>query len=98
MTESKQAQELNRAAERLAAVTRELASTLEWLVEYERVRHPERLTEEELGRLVDEEVHAVRAELWSDRKPERPAPSEEEIEEWEQRRRERRKAEPGEGA
>jgi hypothetical protein len=87
MTESKQAQELNRAAERLAAVTRELASTLERLVEYERARHPERLTEEELGKLVDEEVHAVRAELWSDRKPERPAPYEEEIEEWERRRR-----------
>lgn len=48
MTDSKQAEELNRAADRLTIVTRELSQVLERLVELERSRaHPEKIRGEQ---------------------------------------------------
>jgi hypothetical protein len=57
-----------------------------------RVLEP-RLSEEELGELVDREVHAVREELWAGRRPERGPLTEDEIADWERRREERRRHE-----
>lgn len=79
--------EMSRAVDRFAAAVEEFSRQVE------RLRPPERLSEEELAELVDREVHAVREELYRDRKPERGPITPEEAEEWKRRRDERRKRE-----
>lgn len=90
MAERRQAdeiEEMSRAADRFAAAVDEFARQLE------RLRPPKPLSEEELAELVDREVHAVREELYRDRKPERGPITPEEAEEWKRRRDERRRRE-----
>ncbi len=87
MVERNQAEELGRAADRFAEAVEEFSRQVERLGGVRR----EPLSEEEAARLADKAVHEARSELWAEREPERPAPTREEIREWELRREERRK-------
>jgi len=89
MVERNQAEELSRAADRFAAAVEEFSRQVERLG----VVTWASLSEEDAARLADEAVHEARDELWAGRKPERPAPTREEVREWEHRREERRERE-----
>lgn len=84
VTERRQTEEMARAAECLAGAAGELASAVDRLariLERQEGRKPGEallsalgsggLPEEQANKLADETVREVRAELWSDRKPER---------------------------
>ncbi|MBA2693552.1 MAG: hypothetical protein H0U65_13850 [Rubrobacter sp.] len=77
-------EEMSRAADRFAEAVDEFGRHVE------RLRPSKPLSEEELAELVDREVHAVREELYEDRKPERGPLTLEEAEEWKRRRNGRR--------
>lgn len=77
---------LDRAIDRFAAAVEEFARQVE------RMNHPEPPGEEEAVRLAREGVREVREELRAERAKEprrRPAPTPEEIRDWERRREER---------
>lgn len=90
MTESRQARELNEAAERLAAITRDLAFTLDRLREHEQTRMMRwqsgafafrGLSEEDATALALAAARRARGEIG--RQVDAPAaPSEEEIARW----------------
>lgn len=80
-------EEMSRAVDRFAEAVEEFSRQVE------RLRPSESLSEEELAELVDSEIHAVREELYKDRKPERGSLTPEEAEEWKRLRDERRRLE-----
>lgn len=89
MAERSQAEDMSQAAERFAAAMEEFSRQVERLGAV----RGEPLSEAEAARLADEAVHEVRSELWAGRKPEQPALTPEEIQDWERRRKERRRRE-----
>ncbi|MBA2691440.1 MAG: hypothetical protein H0U65_02955 [Rubrobacter sp.] len=79
------AERLDRAVDRFAAAVEEFARQVE------RMSPPEPLDEEEAVRLAQEGVREVRREMREERakEPRHPAPTPEEVREWERRRDER---------
>lgn len=92
----KQTEEMTRAAKEIAKAVKELRTAVERLAEIQR---PGEFPEDEAVRLAQEGVHEVREELRRERErlglkeERRPAPTPEEIREWEHRREERRRRE-----
>ncbi len=89
-------EEAGRAADRLdRAIDRFAAAVVEFARQVERMNHPEPPGEEEAVKLAQEGVREVREELRAERAKEsrHPAPTPEEVRDWERRREERRERE-----